>query len=95
MLLISNFNVIGIVEIFLVKFVLPRFDNFPCRIAIILIFWIWLGSSIAVLPRIEIGLDQELSMPEHSYMVKYFQFINNYLAVGPPVFFVLNNTINK
>lgn len=38
-----------------------------------IVFFGWLCSSIAVVPHIEIGLDQELSMPEDSYVLKYFQ----------------------
>jgi len=42
--------------------------------AIVMIgFFGWLCSSIAVIPHIEIGLDQELSMPEDSFVLKYFQ----------------------
>ena len=37
------------------------------------IFFGWLCTSIAVLPHIEIGLDQKLSMPDDSFVLKYFQ----------------------
>ena len=40
-----------------------------------IIFFGWLCTSIAVVPHIEIGLDQELSMPEDSFVLKYFQVI--------------------
>jgi Niemann-Pick C1 protein len=43
------------------------------RAAVFVIFYGWLCSSLAVLPRVEVGLDQELSMPEDSYVLKYFQ----------------------
>ena len=36
--------------------------------------------------------NQEVSMPRDSFVLKYFQFLKQYLAVGPPVYFVLNNT---
>lgn len=42
-----------------------------------------------VAPHIEIGLDQELSMPQDSFQLKYFQHLNKYLNIGPPVYFVL------
>lgn len=38
-----------------------------------IIFFGWICSSIAVVPHIEIGLDQELSMPEDSFVLKYFK----------------------
>jgi len=45
------------------------------RAGVFVIFYAWLCSSLAVLPHIEVGLDQELSMPEDSYVLKYFQVI--------------------
>lgn len=41
-----------------------------------LVFFGWICSSIAVVPHIEIGLDQELSMPEDSFVLKYFKVSN-------------------
>lgn len=61
------------------------------RPIIIVTFAAWLCSSIAVLPKIDIGLDQELSMPEDSYLLKYFEYLSSYLSVGPPVYFVLKS----
>ena len=43
-----------------------------------LVFFGWICSSIAVVPHIEIGLDQELSMPEDSFVLKYFKVSNIY-----------------
>ena len=57
-----------------------------------LVFIAWLCSSTVLIPQIEIGLDQEVTMPRDSFVLKYFQFLARYLAVGPPVYFVLNNT---
>ena len=39
----------------------------------VIIFFGWLCSSLAVIPKIEIGLDQEVSMPEDSFVLKYFK----------------------
>ena len=43
------------------------------RAGVMVIFFGWLCTSIAVLPHIEIGLDQKLSMPDDSFVLKYFQ----------------------
>ncbi|XP_031783378.1 NPC intracellular cholesterol transporter 1 isoform X3 [Nasonia vitripennis] len=64
------------------------------RAGVMVIFFGWLCSSIAVVPHIEIGLDQELSMPEDSFVLKYFQFLNSYLSIGPPMYFVLKGGLN-
>ncbi|XP_055301385.1 NPC intracellular cholesterol transporter 1 isoform X4 [Sitodiplosis mosellana] len=68
------------------------------RTVVMIVFFGWLCSSIAVAPHIDVGLDQELSMPEDSFVLKYFQFIKKYLSIGPPVYFVatgLNYTNTK
>ncbi|XP_045596555.1 NPC intracellular cholesterol transporter 1 isoform X1 [Procambarus clarkii] len=64
------------------------------RPIVMIVFAGWLCSSIAVLPKIEIGLDQELSMPDDSYLQKYFEYLATYLSVGPPVYFVLKGGLN-
>ena len=48
------------------------------RAFVMLVFFGWICSSIAVVPHIEIGLDQELSMPEDSFVLKYFKVSNIY-----------------
>ncbi|CAB3230588.1 unnamed protein product [Arctia plantaginis] len=64
------------------------------RAAVLVLFFAWLCSSVAVAPHVEIGLDQELSMPQDSFQLKYFQFLKRYLNIGPPVFFVLTEGID-
>lgn len=58
------------------------------RAIVMVVFFGWFCSSIAVAPHIDVGLDQELSMPEDSFVLRYFQFIQRYLSIGPPVYFV-------
>lgn len=45
--------------------------------------------SLIVIPSIEPGLDQELSMAKNSHVVKYFDFMAEILSMGPPVYWVL------
>ena len=47
--------------------------NTGVRGAVLVLFLGWLCSSIAVVPYIDVGLDQELSMPLDSYMLKVFK----------------------
>ena len=44
----------------------------PVRAIVVVVFFGWLCASIAVAPQIDVGLDQELSMPGDSYMLDYF-----------------------
>ncbi|KRX52476.1 Niemann-Pick C1 protein [Trichinella sp. T9] len=66
----------------------------PMRVLMLVIFSAWFFSSVAVIDKIELGLDEKLSMPEDSYMLNYFKSMNQYLAVGPPVYFVLKGDFN-
>jgi len=43
------------------------------RAVVVLLFLLWLCASISLFPLTEVGLDQELSMPEDSYVLVYFQ----------------------
>ncbi|KAL5968169.1 NPC intracellular cholesterol transporter 1, partial [Taenia solium] len=57
---------------------------------LVIILLVWMCLCIAlVTTRLEVGLDQRLSMPLGSYLLDYFDAIAQYLAVGPPVYFVV------
>ena len=40
---------------------------------------------------VKTGLDQKLSMPKDSYVLDYFQALDQYLSVGVPVYFVVKS----
>lgn len=61
------------------------------RMFVIILFASWLCSSLLVIGSIHVGLEQELSMPDDSYMVKYFEMYRDYFEVGPPVYFMIKN----
>lgn len=50
--------------------------------------------SLMVMPSIEPGLDQEMSMPQDSHVVKYFRYMDDLLAMGAPVYWVLKPGLN-
>ena len=52
-----------------------QFLFFIFRILVMLAFLLWLCASTILIPRVEIGLDQEVSMPRDSFVLKYFQFL--------------------
>lgn len=84
----------GFLYIFFKSVYVPLLMNKLMRCIVMIFFFGWLCSSIAVVPHIEIGLDQELSMPEDSYVLKYFKFLNDYLSIGPPMYFVVKGGLN-
>lgn len=64
------------------------------RAAVMVVFFGWVCASVAVIPHIEVGLDQELSMSEDSYVYKYFKNMSRFLSIGPPMYFVVKNGMN-
>jgi len=60
------------------------------RAAVVVAFFGWFCASLAVVPDVAVGLDQEISMPDDSYVLKYFDHMKNYLSVGPPFYVVLD-----
>ena len=47
------------------------------RAFVIVVFTFWLCSSVAMVAHMDVGLEEELSMPDDSYVLKYFQVIIN------------------
>ncbi|KAJ8923333.1 hypothetical protein NQ315_001891 [Exocentrus adspersus] len=84
----------GMLYSFFKSVYVPILMHKTVRCAVMIIFFGWLCSSIAVVPHIEIGLDQELSMPEDSFVLKYFKFLKDYLSIGPPMYFVVKDGLN-
>lgn len=79
---------------FFEKYYTPFVLHAGVRPIVIFSFMAWLIGSILVLPGIEIGLEQDLAMPKDSYLKKYFQDLKNYVAVGPPVYFVVTEGLD-
>lgn len=84
----------GLLYTFFKSIYVPFIMNKFIRVLVMIIFFGWLCSSIAVVPHIEIGLDQELSMPEDSFVLKYFKYLKDYLSIGPPMYFVVKGGLN-
>ncbi|XP_005097476.1 NPC intracellular cholesterol transporter 1 [Aplysia californica] len=61
------------------------------RPIVMVIFVGWSCASGALTSRVNIGLDQSLSMPKDSYVLDYFHNISTYLSVGAPVYFVVRD----
>ena len=55
----------------------------------ILVFFLGLFTAgIALLPSVELGLDQRIAIPDDSYLIPYFNDLYAYFDTGPPVYFV-------
>ncbi|CAG2106852.1 unnamed protein product [Medioppia subpectinata] len=61
------------------------------RLPVIIVFLGWFCTSVAVINKLDVGLDQQLSMPSDSYLLPYFEAQTKSLGVGPPVYFVVRS----
>jgi Niemann-Pick C1 protein len=77
------------------RYYAPFIMNCYVRPTVIFIFSTWLAISIALLPYVKVGLDQNITMPKDSYMLNYFSALKEYFAVGPPVYFVIKQGKEK
>jgi len=61
------------------------------RVAVMTIFLGLFAAGIALLPEVQLGLDQRIAIPTGSYLIPYFNDLYDYFGAGPPVYFVVNN----
>lgn len=84
----------GVLQKLFEKYYTPFLMKKPVRLFVLLMFLVVSCLSLIVVPSIELGLDQELSMPKDSHIVKYFKFMAELLSMGPPVYFVVQAGLN-
>ncbi|KAL2890275.1 NPC intracellular cholesterol transporter 1-related protein 1 [Ceratocystis lukuohia] len=58
------------------------------KTVVIGVFLAMFATGIALLPEIELGLDQRVAIPDGSYLIPYFNDLYDYFEAGPPVYFV-------
>ncbi|XP_060926816.1 NPC1-like intracellular cholesterol transporter 1 [Limanda limanda] len=76
------------------KYYAPVLLSRYSRIIVMLVFIFMLCGSVFLMFNVTVGLDQELAMPQGSYMLDYFQFLYKYFEVGVPVYFVTKRGYN-
>uniref|UniRef100_A0ABD2XPG3 SSD domain-containing protein n=1 Tax=Trichogramma kaykai TaxID=54128 RepID=A0ABD2XPG3_9HYME len=84
----------GMVSMFFEKLYTPMILSKPARLVVPLVFIATLTASAFYAPTVEIGLDQRLSMPDDSYVYKYFAYMQDLLSMGPPTYFVVSKGLN-
>ncbi|KAL1502244.1 hypothetical protein ABEB36_007416 [Hypothenemus hampei] len=72
----------------------PLIMKFPVRVLVMIIFAVSTCICIMIAPSVELGLEQELSMPQDSHVMKYFQFMKKLLGTGPPIYWVIKGQID-
>ncbi|KAJ4891157.1 Patched family protein [Raphanus sativus] len=69
----------------------PILSHWAVKIVVIAFFFGLAMAGIALSTRIEPGLEQQIVLPQDSYLQDYFNNIETYLRIGPPLYFVLKN----
>jgi len=77
---------------FIRKYYAPFLLKRPVKCAVLFIFSALFALSIIGTHKINMGLDQRLALPTTSYLRPYFDALETYLDVGPPVYFVARKT---
>jgi Niemann-Pick C1 protein len=80
---------------FFAKHYTPILMNDYVRASVIVVFVGFFFTALALCDKLKVGLNQKLAMPYDSYQIKYFEALQNHLAVGPPVYFVLKDGYAK
>jgi Niemann-Pick C1 protein len=76
----------------------PAILGKKAKVAIITVFLGFFAAGIALIPEVQLGLDQRVAIPDGSYLIPYFNDLYDYFDAGPPVYFVtreLNVTERK
>ncbi|KAJ0402021.1 hypothetical protein ATCC90586_010278 [Pythium insidiosum] len=69
--------------------------NRVVKLVVLLGFSSWTILSIVSIQGIDHGLQQAESMPSGSYLIDYFNKIDEYLATGPPIYFVVEGGFGR
>ncbi|KAK5113411.1 hypothetical protein LTR62_003511 [Meristemomyces frigidus] len=76
---------------FIRKTYAPAILGDRARVAIITIFLGIFTVGLALLPTLELGLDQRIALPQDSHLISYFNDLYDYFGAGPPTYFVTQN----
>jgi len=74
---------------FIRKVYAPALLGKKAKVAIITVFLGLFCAGLGLLPEVQLGLDQRIAIPSDSYLIQYFNDLDDYFGVGPPVYFVV------
>lgn len=58
------------------------------KAGVVIFFLGLLTAGLAFIPKVPLGLDQRIALPSDSYLIPYFNDLDEYFGTGPPVYFV-------
>ena len=76
---------------FIRKHYAPAILGNRTRVAIITIFLAFFAAGVALLPTVKLGLDKRIAIPSDSYLIDYFNDLDDYFGSGAPLYFVVKD----
>lgn len=73
---------------FIRKIYAPALLGRRVKVIIIITFLGLLTAGLALIPKVPLGLDQRIALPSDSYLIQYFDDLDQYFGGGQPVYFV-------
>ncbi|VVB09583.1 unnamed protein product [Arabis nemorensis] len=81
----------GFLERYMKEVHAPILGLWVVKMVVVAVFVAFALASIALSPRLETGLEQQIVLPRDSYLQDYFDSLAEYLRVGPPLYFVVKD----
>lgn len=75
-------------QVFIKNTYAPSLLRRRVKAGVFVVFFGIFAAALALLPDIELGLDQRVAIPDDSYLIPYFNDLYAYMETGPPVYFV-------
>ncbi|KAL9027086.1 MAG: hypothetical protein Q9196_004340 [Gyalolechia fulgens] len=69
----------------------PALLNRQVKVIVVIVFLGFFTAGLALLPTVALGLDQRIAFPRDSYLVPFFNDLDQYFNTGPPVYFVVRD----
>lgn len=73
---------------FIRKVYAPTLLGRKVKVAVVVIFFGIFTAGVALIPKVSLGLDQRVAIPDDSHLIQYFNDLYTYFDSGPPVYFV-------
>lgn len=78
----------GILQKFIRKTYAAKLLGQKVKVTVMVVFFGIFAAGLALLPTVQLGLDQRIALPSDSYLIQYFNDMYTYFNTGPPVYFV-------
>eukprot|EP00249_Psilotum_nudum_P020094 c27562_g2_i2 orf=166-3330(+) len=82
---------LGALSRYMQRFHAPFLQMKVVKAIVLAVFAGFVLMGIALTARVSVGLDQKVVLPRDSYLQGYFDNLTEYLRIGPPVYFVVQD----